>query len=67
MGMDFVVAEINDFIGLGFGSFLSYFSILKHFGNLERGILDLRDLVYFASMTALALILNYIAVEKSKY
>jgi ABC-2 type transport system permease protein len=67
LGIEYVTAEINDFVGGGVGDFLAYFSPLTHVENLERGILDLRDVIYFASMTALAILLNYIAVENSKY
>jgi ABC-2 type transport system permease protein len=68
VGIDSVVSEINDFFGgLGVGSFLAYFSVLNHADNMFRGILDLRDVIYFGSMTALALLLNYVAVESRKY
>jgi len=67
-GVGFVVAELNDFFGgVRVGDFLAYFSILTHTDNLERGVIDLRDMIYFVSMTSLALLLNYIAVERSKY
>ncbi len=68
LGIEYVGVEVNNFFGgLKVGDFLAYFSPLTHFDNLERGILDLRDVVYFASMTVLALLLNHIAVERRKY
>jgi ABC-2 type transport system permease protein len=67
IGIETVVAEINDFVGLRLGDQLAYFSPLTHFDNMERGVLDLRDAVYFLSMTALALLLNHFAVENRKY
>ena len=67
MGVDFVTIGINDFLGGRVGDFLAYFSVLTHFQNLERGVVDLRDLVFFLSTTALALFLNYVAVEGRKY
>ncbi len=68
LGIEWIVEEINDFFGgAGVGGFLAYFSILSHTSNLFRGVLDLRDVIYFLSMTALALLLNYIAVERQKY
>jgi ABC-2 type transport system permease protein len=68
LGIEYVGAEVNNFFG-GFkvGDFLTYFSPLTHYDNLERGVLDLRDVIYFASMTVLALLLNHIAVERRKY
>ncbi len=68
LGIEYVGAEVNNFFfGLKVGDFLAYFSPLNHFGNLERGILDLRDVIYFLSMTVLALLLNHVAVERRKY
>lgn len=67
LGISMVVDEVDSLLGSGVGRFLSYFSILPHFDNLERGVLDLRDVLYFVSMTVLALFLNYVAVERRKY
>jgi ABC-2 type transport system permease protein len=68
LGIGNVGSEVNSFFGgVKVGDFLAYFSPLTHFDNLERGIVDLRDVIYFASMTVLALLLNHIAVERRKY
>ncbi len=71
MGVDRVVLGINDFFsGIGIddaGAFFAYFSILKHTDGMVRGILDLRDVIYFLSVTGLLIMLNFVAVEKRKY
>ena len=67
IGITYVREEINNFAGLSIGDFLAYFSILTHTDALVRGIFDLRDIIYFASMTVLLIFLNYIAVESRKY
>jgi ABC-2 type transport system permease protein len=30
--------------------FVAAFSVMTHFDNIQRGVLDLRDLVFFASL-----------------
>lgn len=45
---------------------IASFSFLTHFGDLSRGVVDLRDVVYFASLIAGALFLNTVAVEAKK-
>lgn len=45
---------------------IASFSFLTHFGDLSRGVVDLRDIVYFASLIAGALFLNTVAVEAKK-
>jgi len=60
------VAELKANVGK-VGEFLAFFGIMGHFENAQKGILDLRDLIYYASMTALFLFLNHFAVENRKY
>ncbi len=67
IGVELVMVEIGGSLGDGFAKFLASFSIQTHFSNMQRGIIDLRDIVYFLSMTSLALLMNYIAVESRKY
>ena len=42
------------------------FSFLTHFDAIIRGVIDLRDAVFFASIIALFLFANAIAVELKK-
>ena len=44
---------------------ISFLSATKHFDSISRGILDTRDLIYFASVTALFVVLTVRAVKKS--
>jgi ABC-2 type transport system permease protein len=55
--------------GTGAGSeFLRYLSFVDHFyTNLYRGVLDLADLVYYLSLTALALFLGTQVVEARRW
>jgi len=50
------------------GSLLSYLDITEHFyATLYRGVIDLSDVVYFLSLTALALFLGSIVVEMRRW
>lgn len=42
------------------------FSFLAHFNSIVEGVIDLRDLVYFASLIALWLFVNAIIIEHKK-
>ena len=46
------------------GSILSRLSVLGHFESVARGVVDLRDVIYFASTSALFLILAASAVSQ---
>ena len=45
---------------------VSSFSFLGHFEDIIKGVIDLRDVVYFASLIALWLFLNVLALEANK-
>ena len=66
IGTDFfatVIGGLGGFFG-GFASFLqSHVGLTQHFESLERGVIDVRALIYFVSMTALFLALNAVYVE----
>jgi len=40
--------------------------VLSHYGNITRGVLDVRDVVYFASLTAAFLGLAYVVIQRTR-
>ncbi|RMD83090.1 MAG: hypothetical protein D6815_07470 [Candidatus Dadabacteria bacterium] len=46
---------------------LTYLSVTEHFRELVRGVIDTKDLVYFASVTAIFLFLTHRAVESARW
>ena len=52
----------------GLGSFLyNYVGVTRHFNDIERGVIDIRSILYFISFTALFLYLNAKVLERRKY
>jgi len=52
----------------GLGEFLySYIGVTRHFNDIERGVVDLKSIIYFVSFTALFLYLNAKSLERRKY
>jgi ABC-2 type transport system permease protein len=45
---------------------ISGFSFLSHFDAISRGVIDLRDLIYFASLTAFWLFATTVLIEMKK-
>jgi ABC-2 type transport system permease protein len=67
IGWQYVPMVIDGWIP-GLGSFLSnYVGVTRHFNDIERGVIDLRSIVYFLSFTALFLYLNAKALERRKF
>jgi ABC-2 type transport system permease protein len=46
---------------------LGYLSVLAHFGNIARGVVDTSDLVYYLSFMFLFLFLNVFAIQSHRY
>jgi ABC-2 type transport system permease protein len=45
---------------------IASFSLFKHFDGLSRGLVEMRDLVFFGSLIAIALFLNALILEAKK-
>ncbi len=66
-GTPLVVATTDGWIS-GLGTFLeNYVGITGHFDDIQRGVVDVRNVLYFVSMTALFLVLNTLSLEGRKY
>jgi len=66
-GMPIVVATTDGWVN-GLGSFLENFvGITAHFEDIQRGVLDMRNVLYFLTMTGLFLVLNTLSLEGRKY
>jgi len=49
------------------GEVLKYLSLTEHFAQMVKGVIDTRDLVYFASVIVLALFLTQRSVESIRW
>lgn len=67
IGWQYVPMVIDGWIP-GLGSFLyNYVGVTRHFNDIERGVIDIKNIIYFLSFTALFLYLNAKALERRKY
>ncbi|MFT3830297.1 MAG: Gldg family protein [Opitutaceae bacterium] len=48
----------------GFIEWLTNFGFMPHYESITRGLVDLRSVVYFLSLTGFALFLNVVAIER---
>lgn len=62
---------IFDFIAQIFtgsmGAFFNYMSLRTHFESLSRGVIDSRDIIYFASIISLGLLLSQVMLSKRNW
>jgi ABC-type transport system involved in multi-copper enzyme maturation permease subunit len=66
-GTGAIVATTDGWIN-GLGTFLERnVAVTSHYAEIQRGIIDMRNLVYFLSMTTLFLVLNTLSLDGRRY
>jgi len=63
----YVISWPAETAGPVLGGVLKYLSLTEHFGEMVKGIIDTKDLVYFASVILLSLFLTQRAVESVRW
>ena len=63
----YIIAWPADNAGETIGAVLRYASLTEHFAQMVKGIIDSKDLVYFASVIVLALFLTHRSVESIRW
>ena len=58
---------VGNLIPQPLGEILSYFSLSQHFPGFVRGVVDTRDVVYYASLTAVFLFLSVRSIETERW
>lgn len=53
--------------GATLGSALKYLSVVEHFSEMVKGVIDTKDLVYFLTLALLSLFLTHRSVEASRW
>ena len=63
----YIIAWPADNAGETVGAILRYISLTEHFGQMVKGVIDSKDLVYFATVIVLALFLTHRSVESIRW
>lgn len=63
LGLPLVSDFFSGFVGGGVAEAIGRFSILHHFDAAQRGVVEVRSIVYFASLIALCLSFTALAVD----
>jgi ABC-2 type transport system permease protein len=63
----FVISWPAEGAGANVAAVLGYLSVSNHFSTMAKGVIETKDLVYFASLTSIFLFLTHRAVESSRW
>jgi ABC-2 type transport system permease protein len=61
------VGDVAAYLGGALGNVLQYVSFQTRLEGFARGIIDTRDVIFFLSVTALALVVAFRALERRKW
>ena len=64
LGYSGFTSFLEGFLPVGVSDAISNFSFVTHFNPMVRGIVDLKDVVFFLSLMGLTLFLNVVALER---
>jgi ABC-2 type transport system permease protein len=59
--------SVTDFVGDAVAEILRAIGTGSRFESIERGVIDLRDLVYYLSLTVLFLVLNVVSLDSNRW
>ncbi|MBI2986097.1 MAG: ABC transporter permease [Deltaproteobacteria bacterium] len=63
----YVLSWPSESAGTTIGDLLKYLSVIEHFSEMVKGLIDTKNLVYFLSLTLLSLFLTHRSVEASRW
>ncbi len=66
MGSTIFLDFLNEWFGSSAVEFFRSLSVVIHFTEISKGVVDLRDIVYFGSLIVLFLFLNVVAIDRLK-
>lgn len=58
---------VTDFVGRGLGNVLRALGAGSRFESIERGVIDLRDLMYYLALAAIFLVLNTVSLDRKRW
>lgn len=63
----YILSWPSETAGAILGDVLKYLSVIEHFNEMVKGIIDTKDLVYFLTLILLSLFLTHRSVEASRW
>lgn len=58
--------SLGQFLGGTVGSIISYLSVINHFGDFPRGVINSKDVVYYLTLVAAGLVLSTLALQSRR-
>ena len=66
LGWGILNETLNNIFPVWMSDLINQFSFTTHFNAMRRGVVDIRDIVYFVSIIVIVLMLNVLVLESHK-
>ncbi len=63
----FLMDKVLMYVPAGLASTMEFLAVDYHFSNIARGVIDSRDIIYFASLLGFSLLLATVSLERRKW
>ena len=63
----FIIGQVSNFLGEGVSGFLSKLALADRFDSFPRGVIDLKDVIFYLTFTAVVLFITVQVVEARRY
>jgi ABC-2 type transport system permease protein len=61
------IGWVSGIVSPGVGEVLSQFSLIEHFEDFSKGVLDSKHIIYYLSFIAMGLFLSFVSIESAKW
>ena len=61
------IGWVSGFVSPSAGELLSNFSLIEHFDDFAKGVLDTKHIIYYLSFIGMGLFLSFISIESSRW
>jgi len=61
------IGWVSGMVSPGLGHTLSSFSLIEHFEDFAKGVLDTKHIVYYTSFITMGLFLSFVSIESSRW
>jgi ABC-2 type transport system permease protein len=62
-----LIEYMKDWVGAGFGDFVTYLSVTKHIEEFAKGVIDTKDVIYYLTFIGFGLFLSKQSVEAQRW
>ncbi|RPI00889.1 MAG: ABC transporter [Calditrichaeota bacterium] len=61
------IGWVSGFVSQSLGELFSHFSLIEHFDDFAKGVLDTKHLIYYLSFIFMGLFLSFVSIESARW